>query len=389
MNGNDQETELIDGEIINNGLDRLRVHLSNQEPQRIDVQENAMLDIQIATAKRYPRSIAQFRKEALSMATLDQETAASCFYSMPRGGKPIEGPSVRLAEICAAAWGHIHASTTIFEIGQKEVIARAVAWDMQSNLRIGVENRRRITNKNGGRFNDDMILVTCNAALSIALRNAIFRIIPGAYVNSVYLAARKVAIGDAKTLAARRADMIAAFAKMGVTTDKLFIAVEANDIEDIGLEKLVTLGGIYNAIKDGAETIESFFPEEKPEDKKKSLTDKIRGQSPAAQPKPEAKPEPKAEPKADSKPPAKAAPEPTKPAAKPAEKPAVDWPTLTEDLKDEIHVAVNESDLTMKEALSGFKSATGEQAFSVEQLNANQARELLKKVYAANKRTEE
>lgn len=364
MNG--QENEIVEGELIegNGSLDRLRLHLNNQQPQRIDVQENAMLDIQIATAKKYPRSIAQFRKEALSMATLDQETAASCFYSLPRGGKPIEGPSVRLAEICAAAWGHIHASTTIFEIGQKEVIARAVAWDMQSNLRIGVENRRRIVNKNGGRFNDDMILVTCNAALSIALRNAIFRIIPGAYVNSVYLAAMKVARGDQKTLAARRSDMILAFGKMGITPEKLFSVVEANDIEDIGLENLVTLGGIYNAIKDGAETIEAFFPEEKPEDRKRTLTEKIQGKKPQAETKPAAK--------ADDK-----------PQAKPAEKPAETWEQATSDQLDEIDLVMRQSEWTINEVLAGMKASNGTPVMSLGQISKAQASDVLKRMYAA------
>ena len=55
------------------------------------------IDIQIQTAKRFPRSISQFKKTALAMATIDEETAGSMFYKVPRSGKTIEGPSVRLA----------------------------------------------------------------------------------------------------------------------------------------------------------------------------------------------------------------------------------------------------------------------------------------------------
>lgn len=381
MNG--QETELVEGEIVNNGpLDRLRLHMGNQEPQRIDVQENAMLDIQIATAKRYPRSISQFRKDALSMATLDTETASSCFYSLPRGGKPIEGPSVRLAEICAAAWGHIHASTTIFEIGQKEVIARAVAWDMQSNLRIGVEHRRRITNKNGQRFSDDMVLVTCNAALSIALRNAIFRIIPGAYVNSVYLAAINVARGDQKTLAARRSDMVLAFGKMGITPDRLLRAVEAKDIEDIGLDGLVTLRGYYSAIKDGAETIEACFPDEKPNEAKKSLAEKISGgkkpdRPPTAEPQQAATTPVANEPTPAAKPAAK---QPAKPAVKPAEP---SYEAITPSQAEEIDVAMQQVNWNINDVLSGYKTISGQVVYTLGQLTKDQATDALKRMYAA------
>src|SRR4051812_48501652 len=69
----------------------------------------AEVDIQISTAKRYPRSIRNFKQQALEMATFDEETAEGCFYSLPRGGKPIEGPSARLAEIVLSAWGNVRA----------------------------------------------------------------------------------------------------------------------------------------------------------------------------------------------------------------------------------------------------------------------------------------
>lgn len=47
------------------------------------------IDMQIATAKKYPRSISKFKAKALEMATLDEETAESCFYNLPREGKEI------------------------------------------------------------------------------------------------------------------------------------------------------------------------------------------------------------------------------------------------------------------------------------------------------------
>jgi len=66
--------------------------------------EKANIDIQIATAHTYPRSLALFNKRALEMVTLDEETAQSCIYRRPVGkekGKVIyaEGKSIRMAEI--------------------------------------------------------------------------------------------------------------------------------------------------------------------------------------------------------------------------------------------------------------------------------------------------
>ena len=44
----------------------------------------AELDVQISTAKAYPRSIAKFQKDALTFATVDEETAGSMFYVLPK-----------------------------------------------------------------------------------------------------------------------------------------------------------------------------------------------------------------------------------------------------------------------------------------------------------------
>ena len=200
--------------------------------------ERAILDVQIVTAKRFPRSMRVFMQEAKGMACLDEETAQSCFFSLPRGGKAIEGPSVRLAEICATAWGHIHAQARIVEETDKFIVAEAVCWDLQKNVRIGVQVRRRITKKNGQRYDDDMIGVTCNAASSIALRNAILRVIPRAYVDSIYREARKVAIGDEKTLASKRAAMVQYFGKMGIIESRVLAAVESK-----GVDHAAYLGG--------------------------------------------------------------------------------------------------------------------------------------------------
>ncbi len=53
----------------------------------LEAQTRGEIDIQIRTARAYPRSIKQFLNLALEMATLDVETAERCFYALPRGGK--------------------------------------------------------------------------------------------------------------------------------------------------------------------------------------------------------------------------------------------------------------------------------------------------------------
>ena len=72
--------------------------LALTEPMGVSL-ARAEIDVQIATARRYPRSITLASKNIRDLVTLDKDAAAECMYALPRGGKPIQGPSIRLAEI--------------------------------------------------------------------------------------------------------------------------------------------------------------------------------------------------------------------------------------------------------------------------------------------------
>jgi hypothetical protein len=218
------------------------------------------IEAQVRTARTYPRSIKAFLHEALDMATLDSETAEACIYALPRGGKPIEGPSARLAEIVASAWGNCRAGARVVSEDERFVTAQGFFFDVQRNYAVTFETRRRITDKQGRRYNDDMIGVTSNAACSIALRNAVFKGVPKAFWGRIYDAAKKTAIGDAKTLEARRSEALAYFGKMGVPMDRILLALGVPAIEDVGVDELTTLSGLKTAIKEGDTTIEQAFP---------------------------------------------------------------------------------------------------------------------------------
>ena len=97
----------------------------------LQAQTAAEVDIAIATAHKFPRSLKRFQSDATTMATVDLETAAACFYKLPRKNedgstKNIEGPSIRFAEIVASCYKNIRYGSRIVEIGDKFVeIGRA------------------------------------------------------------------------------------------------------------------------------------------------------------------------------------------------------------------------------------------------------------------------
>jgi hypothetical protein len=218
------------------------------------------VEAQLDAAHRYPREIKKFMNDAMTLATFNKEIAGSCMFALPRGGKVIEGPSIRLAEICISAYGNLHVGARVVGAEDKEVISQGVCWDLEKNNRITIEKRRKITDKKGNRFNDDMITMTGNAAASIALRDAAFRIIPRTYVNMIYEAAKKVAVGEASTMAARRAEVFDKLVKMGAMPDRILSRIGKAAIEDIGVGELAVLIGFGTAIHSGSEKVDDIFP---------------------------------------------------------------------------------------------------------------------------------
>jgi len=225
--------------------------------------ERAQIDMQIATARRYPRQLSLVKQRMLSFATLDEETASGCFYTLPgrKGGdgKLIQGPSVRLAEIALSCYQHLRAGSRIIEDDGKFITAQGVVHDLENNVVISIEVKRRVTTKMGQRFGDDMIATTGNAACSIALRNAAFRVIPMALVKPVYEAAKSLAIGDAKSLVQRRSASIDHFGKMGISKDEVCASIGVRSVDDIQLDHIEILMGYATAIKDGDATVDDVF----------------------------------------------------------------------------------------------------------------------------------
>lgn len=222
-----------------------------QEVGTLATLSKAELDIQIATAKRYPRSIQKFQREALALATLDEETAKSCYYRVPRDGKFIEGGSIRLAEICGSAWGNNHIGARVVDIDQKNVTAQAIAWDLEKNFKVVVEIRRGIVNRYGKTYTDDMIRTTAQAAMSVALRNAIFRIVSPALVKTVLAKAKEVSLGKSHSMEQKREAAFKAMASVGAKPAEIFRVLGKRGLEDVDVDDLINLNGMFTAIKDG------------------------------------------------------------------------------------------------------------------------------------------
>ena len=229
---------------------------------------SAEIDKQIATAKTYPRDPVAAVAEMQQLALFDEETAESCFYHLERKDSKtgsmtiIEGPSIRLAEIAAAAWGNLRIATRIVGNDGRMVTVEAVAHDLQKNVASSKQVARSIQNKYGQTYSNDMQVMTINAASSLARRNAIYDVVPKVYVNKLVAECQEFVKGKAANgLRDRVQKVVKAFGKYGVTADMVCEKMGVETLDDIDADMVTRLIGIGNALKDGQTTVEEEFPQ--------------------------------------------------------------------------------------------------------------------------------
>ena len=224
----------------------------------------AEIDIQIATAKQYPRDINAVLNKIATYATMDRETAEDCFYVLRREDKQgnvnvIEGLSVRMAEIIAGAWGNLRVQARIIGNDGRQITAQAICHDLETNFAVSKEVKRSIVTKKGYTFSEDMQVVTGNAACSIALRNAVLTVIPKAVTKRIINDVKQVALGQSIDLEQSRQNVIQYFAKLGVKQEQLFLYLGVKSAQEIDKQKIFELRATANAIKEGTTTVEECF----------------------------------------------------------------------------------------------------------------------------------
>lgn len=228
----------------------------------------ADMDARIESSHKFPRGLKQVVADGTAAATLTREIAESCRYSLPRDGKRITGPSIRLAEIMASVYGNFESGVRIVDAnadGGKSVVVEGYAWDLQKNVKRTSQVARRTTTKAGKPYGDDMRNLTVMAASAIAVRNATFAVIPRSYVDAVLSAATKVAVGDDKPLGERREVVVnrfIQFAKKGgatLTEKDVAALVGKPEVDAIDWDDLADILGFGTAVKDGMATWDAIL----------------------------------------------------------------------------------------------------------------------------------
>jgi hypothetical protein len=223
----------------------------------------AEVQASMAIAKRFPRDeFAAFGR--IMNACKRTSLAENAAYAYPRGGTTVTGPSIRLAEVLANAWGNIDYGYREVGGGPGYTDVETYAFDKESNSRSCRTFRVkhiRSTKQGNKNLTDprDVYELVANQA-SRRIRACILQIIPGDVTEEAMKACEstiKKSGGDAP-LVDRVRKMAAAFQEYGVTTEML--ERRLGHKLDVTIEQeLVQLRRIYTSIKDGAAKREEFF----------------------------------------------------------------------------------------------------------------------------------
>lgn len=218
---------------------------------------------QIVMSKRFPRSIPTVLSNVLE-ACKRKALAEQAMFSYPRGGQQVTGPSIRLAEELARNFGNLDYGIKELEQREGESVVMAYCWDLETNVRqtkiFSVKHdrhtKRGVTKLVDPR--DIYELVANNGARR--LRACILGVIPGYIVEEAVETCDKTLreTVSKEPLSDRIAKLLTAFKEYGVTKEMLEERLSHN-IEATNPTEIVSLGKIFNSLKDGASSVQDWF----------------------------------------------------------------------------------------------------------------------------------
>lgn len=231
----------------------------------------------LVIAKQFPRN--EVEAYAKAMEACQRPTMASkAFYSFPRGGQTVEGPTIRFAEELARCWGNIDYGIKELSQDDGKSEMQAYAWDLETNAQ-SVQNftnpHQREVGKKMQTLTSQRDIYENNANMATRrLRSRILAILPSWFVEECISECKKTIAGNNDTpLIDRVKKMVLQFAKLGVTQEQIEARLKRK-VDTMTIDDFTDYIGIYNAIKNGESKVADWFEAEKVASE---LTDALKG----------------------------------------------------------------------------------------------------------------
>lgn len=237
-------------------------------------------------AKQFPRDESEAMNK-MKRACSRMSLATKAFYSFPRGGQTVTGPTIRFAEELARCWGNIDYGIKELSQDDGKSELQAYAWDLETNTQ-SVQN---FTNPHKREKNDkktkqvvmedltsqrDIYENNANMATR-RLRARILAVLPAWFVDDAILACQATLKGDGKaSFEERKTNLITEFDRLGVDAATLKRYLK-HDAMEMDTDEFIHLIGVFNSIKTGERKAKEWFDPDNATPAAAALTNQLKG----------------------------------------------------------------------------------------------------------------
>jgi len=223
----------------------------------------AQIQGQMAVAKKFPRDEIDAEQRILQSCSRVSLSAQS-MYQYPRGGQTVTGPSIRLAEVLARAWGNLDCGVRELEQRPGESLMEAYCHDLETNYRksqVWTVKHEIETKKGVKKLTDsrDIYEKTANEGAR-RLRSCILAVIPGDVTERAIARCKdtlKKGDGNAPLIDRVKA-MVNGFGELGITKEMLEERLK-HPADIITPDEFVEYTAIFKSLRDRESKREDWF----------------------------------------------------------------------------------------------------------------------------------
>ena len=214
-------------------------------------------------AKRFPRD-ENFALARINQSCQRRGLAEKAIYTYPKGGQNVTGPSIRLAEAIAQAWGNIQSGVVELEQNAGVSTCMSYCWDIETNTRdVKIFTvSHTIQTKKGAKVLTDPREIYEHVANQGARRKraCILAVIPKDVVDHAVEACQKtLAAGYKEPLIDRLRKMVNVFQSEFSVPLECIEKYMGYKLDSFTEMDMVTLRGVYTALKEGTSNREDYF----------------------------------------------------------------------------------------------------------------------------------
>ena len=225
---------------------------------------------QMSIAKKFPRQMAVVEQKVYNTCK-NKAFAKTAFYSVPRAGGAITGPSIRLAEAIVYALGNISFGITTNEEEENSTRYTVYAIDLESNTRVERtyvrKHERKVKDKKTQQTRIIPIIDPSQQYEIVAadatkrLRACLFNIIPKYLLDFAQETCRQTLLREEQTSPEEVEKIVKAFEEFNITRNQLEVKIE-KQLSKVEASDVVLLRGTYNTLKQGIATKDEVFQSE-------------------------------------------------------------------------------------------------------------------------------